>query len=82
MTPAGGGDWAQVEIRYCSRLLWKSTEFCLIGGMRGERGEEQNFTLYEIFTMYLLNDDDIFHYFATEGCSHVDRLLKSLMNET
>ena len=29
-----------------------------------------------------INDDDIFHYFATEGCSHVDRLLKSLMNET
>ena len=52
------------------------------GGVRGERGKEQNFTLYEIFTMYLLNDDDIFHYFATEGCSYVDRPLKPLMNET
>ncbi len=51
-------------------------------GRGGERGEEQNFTLYEIFTMYPLNDGDIFHYFATEGCSHVDRPLKSLMNET
>ena len=82
MTLAGGGDWTQVEIRYCSRLLRKSTEFCLGGGRRGERGEERNFTLSGIFTQYLLNDDDIFHYIATECCSHVDGPLKSFMNET
>ena len=38
LAEGGGGNWTQVEIRYCSRLLRKSTEFCLRGGVRGERG--------------------------------------------